>query len=412
MTAADPRRVLTALWRIESARIIAGLARLVHDVGLAEELAQDTLVIALEQWPVTGVPDHPGSWLMATAKHRAVDLLRRQSRYRQKLEEIGRATPQVDDRDLAADLDDYVGDDLLRLVFTTCHPVLSTESRVALTLRLLGGLTTDEIARAYLVSEATVGQRITRAKRTLAEKKVPIELPPPAEADERLASVLEVVYLIFNEGYSATAGDDWVRPALCDEALRLGRILATLAPREPEVHGLVALMELQASRLPARTAPDGSPILLQDQDRRRWDRLLIRRGLAALDRADGTLGPYVLQASIAACHARAASSEDTDWTRIAALYDVLAHVSPSPVVELNRAVAVANAHGPARGLAIVDAVDLPNYPLVPAVRGELLSRLGRDAEARAEFERAAEMTRNARQRSLFQARAAALGAEV
>jgi RNA polymerase sigma factor (sigma-70 family) len=412
MTAADPRRVLTALWRIESARIIAGLARLVHDVGLAEELAQDTLVIALEQWPVTGVPDHPGSWLMATAKHRAVDLLRRQSRYRQKLEEIGRATPQVDDRDLAADLDDYVGDDLLRLVFTTCHPVLSTESRVALTLRLLGGLTTDEIARAYLVSEATVGQRITRAKRTLAEKKVPIELPPATEADERLASVLEVVYLIFNEGYSATAGDDWVRPALCDEALRLGRILATLAPREPEVHGLVALMELQASRLPARTAPDGSPILLQDQDRRRWDRLLIRRGLAALDRADGTLGPYVLQASIAACHARAASSEDTDWTRIAALYDVLAHVSPSPVVELNRAVAVANAHGPARGLAIVDAVDLPNYPLVPAVRGELLSRLGRDAEARAEFERAAEMTRNARQRSLFQARAAALGAEV
>jgi RNA polymerase sigma factor (sigma-70 family) len=412
MTAADPRRVLTALWRIESARIIAGLARLVHDVGLAEELAQDTLVIALEQWPVTGVPDHPGSWLMATAKHRAVDLLRRQSRYRQKLEEIGRATPQVDDRDLAADLDDYVGDDLLRLVFTTCHPVLSTESRVALTLRLLGGLTTDEIARAYLVSEATVGQRITRAKRTLAEKKVPIELPPATEADERLASVLEVVYLIFNEGYSATAGDDWVRPALCDEALRLGRILATLAPREPEVHGLVALMELQASRLPARTAPDGSPILLQDQDRRRWDRLLIRRGLAALDRADGTLGPYVLQASIAACHARAASSEATDWTRIAALYDVLAHVSPSPVVELNRAVAVANAHGPARGLAIVDAVDLPNYPLVPAVRGELLSRLGRDAEARAEFERAAEMTRNARQRSLFQARAAALGAEV
>jgi RNA polymerase sigma factor (sigma-70 family) len=412
MTAADPRRVLTALWRIESARIIAGLARLVHDVGLAEELAQDTLVIALEQWPVTGVPDHPGSWLMATAKHRAVDLLRRQSRYRQKLEEIGRATPQVDDRDLAADLDDYVGDDLLRLVFTTCHPVLSTESRVALTLRLLGGLTTDEIARAYLVSEATVGQRITRAKRTLAEKKVPIELPPATEADERLASVLEVVYLIFNEGYSATAGDDWVRPALCDEALRLGRILATLAPREPEVHGLVALMELQASRLPARTAPDGSPILLQDQDRRRWDRLLIRRGLAALDRADGTLGPYVLQASIAACHARAATSEATDWTRIAALYDVLAHVSPSPVVELNRAVAVANAHGPARGLAIVDAVDLPNYPLVPAVRGELLSRLGRDAEARAEFERAAEMTRNARQRSLFQARAAALGAEV
>jgi RNA polymerase sigma factor (sigma-70 family) len=406
---ADIRRVVEAVWRIESARIVAGLARIVGDVGLAEELAQDTLVIALEQWPAAGVPDHPGSWLMATAKHRAVDALRRQSRYRQKLAEIGRATPQADDPDIAAAMDDYVGDDLLRLVFTTCHPVLSTESRVALTLRLLGGLTTDEIARAYLVGEATVGQRITRAKRTLAERKVAIELPPPAEAAQRLASVLEVIYLIFNEGYAATAGDDWMRPSLCAEALRLGRILATLAPDEPEVHGLVALMELQASRTPARTAPDGSPILLQDQDRRRWDRLLIRRGLAALARADGTFGPYVLQASIAACHARATRAEDTDWTRIAALYEVLSYVSPSPVVDLNRAVAVGHAHGAARGLEIVDALVLPGYALLPAVRGDLLARLGRTAEARQEFERAAGMTRNARERSLFQARAAALG---
>jgi RNA polymerase sigma factor (sigma-70 family) len=408
MTATDPRRVVEAVWRIESARIIAGLARIVHDVGLAEELAQDTLVIALEQWPVSGVPDHPGSWLMATAKHRAIDMLRRRSRYQQKLEEIGRASPDAEDPDIAAELDDYVGDDLLRLIFTTCHPVLSAESRVALTLRLLGGLTTDEIARAYLVSEPTVGQRITRAKRALAEAKVPIELPPPADAAERLASVLEVIYLIFNEGYAATAGDDWMRPALCDEALRLGRILATLAPQEPEVHGLVALMELQASRTPARTDPDGSPILLQDQDRRRWDRLLIRRGLEALARTEGTFGPYVLQASIAACHARATRAEETDWKRIAAIYDVLAYVSPSPVVDLNRAVAVGNAHGPARGLEIVDSLVLPNYPLVPAVRGDLLAKLGRIAEARREFERAATMTRNARQRSLFEARAAAL----
>jgi RNA polymerase sigma factor (sigma-70 family) len=408
MTATDPRRVVEAVWRIESARIIAGLARIVHDVGLAEELAQDTLVIALEQWPVSGVPDHPGSWLMATAKHRAIDMLRRRSRYQQKLEEIGRASPDAEDPDIAAELDDYVGDDLLRLIFTTCHPLLSAESRVALTLRLLGGLTTDEIARAYLVSEPTVGQRITRAKRALAEAKVPIELPPPADAAERLASVLEVIYLIFNEGYAATAGDDWMRPALCDEALRLGRILATLAPQEPEVHGLVALMELQASRTPARTDPGGSPILLQDQDRRRWDRLLIRRGLEALARAEGTFGPYVLQASIAACHARATRAEETDWKRIAAIYEVLAYVSPSPVVDLNRAVAVGNAHGPARGLEIVDSLVLPNYPLVPAVRGDLLAKLGRIAEARREFERAATMTRNARQRSLFEARAAAL----
>jgi RNA polymerase sigma factor (sigma-70 family) len=408
MTATDPRRVVEAVWRIESARIIAGLARIVHDVGRAEELAQDTLVIALEQWPVTGVPDHPGSWLMATAKHRAIDMLRRQSRYQQKLEQIGRATPAAEDPDLAAELDDYVGDDLLRLVFTTCHPVLSTESRVALTLRLLGGLTTTEIARAYLVPEPTVGRRITRAKRTLAEKKVAIELPSAADVAERLASVLEVLYLIFNEGYSATAGEDWMRPSLCDEALRLGRILATLAPQEPEVHGLVALMELQASRIPARTDPDGNPILLQDQDRRRWDRLLIRRGLAALAHTEGTFGPYALQAAIVACHARATRAEDTDWKRIAALYEVLAYISPSPVIELNRAVAVGNAHGPERGLEIVDALTLPNYPLLPAVRGDLLAKLGRNTEALHEFERAAAMTGNARQRTLFQARATAL----
>jgi RNA polymerase sigma factor (sigma-70 family) len=400
------RAAIEAVWRIESPRLIAALARMVRDVGLAEELAQDTLVIALEQWPVTGVPEHPGSWLMATAKHRAIDALRRQSRYQEKLAEAGRST--VDMVAAEPDLDDYVGDDLLRLIFTTCHPVLSSESRVALTLRLLGGLSTEEIARAYLVSEPTVGQRILRAKRTLAEKKVPIELPPPAEAAERLASVLEVIYLVFNEGYSATAGGDWMRPALCEEALRLGRILATLASHEPEVHGLVALMELQASRTPARTGPDGAPILLQDQDRRRWDRLLIRRGLAALARAEGTFGPYVLQASIAACHARASRAEETDWPRIAALYEVLAHVSPSPVVDLNRAVAVGNAHDPARALAIVDALELPNYPLVPAVRGDLLAKLGRNLEAKREFERAAGMTRNARERSLFQARAAAL----
>jgi RNA polymerase sigma factor (sigma-70 family) len=408
VTATDPRRVVEAVWRIEAGRIVAALARIVRDVGLAEELAQDTLVIALEQWPVNGVPDDPGPWLMATAKHRAIDALRRRSRYQRKLEEIGRATPEADEPDLAAELDDYVGDDLLRLIFTTCHPVLSTESRVALTLRLLGGLSTDEIARAYLVPEPTVGQRITRAKRTLAERNVAIELPPPAEAAQRLASVLEVVYLIFNEGYAATAGDDWMRPALCEEALRLGRVLSTLAPAEPEVHGLVALMELQASRIPARSGPSGEPILLPDQDRRRWDRLLIRRGFEALARTEGSWGPYAVQARIAACHARATRAEDTDWERIATLYEVLTHVAPSPVVDLNRAVAVGHAHGPARGLEIVDALVLPNYALVPAVRGDLLARLGRTDEARREFERAAAMTRNARERGLFEARAAAL----
>jgi RNA polymerase sigma factor (sigma-70 family) len=413
VTATDPRHAVETVWRMESARIVAVLARLVRDVALAEELAQDAMVIALEQWPTTGVPEHPGSWLMATAKHRAVDALRRQGRYRDKLELLGRETPGAEDPDLAAALDDYVGDDLLRLIFTTCHPILATESRVALTLRLLGGLTTEEIARAYLVSESTVGQRITRAKRTLADKRVPIELPPPAEAAERLAAVLEVIYLIFNEGYAATAGDDWMRPALCEEALRLGRILATLAPDEPEVHGLVALMELHASRTAARTAPDGTPILLPDQDRRRWDRLLIRRGLAALAKAGGTYGPYVLQASIAACHARAARAEDTDWRRIAALYDVLAHVWPSPVVDLNRAVALGLAFGPAAGLELVEALvaegSLDGYHLLPSVRGDLLAKLGRGAEARAEFERAASLTRNARERELLLARAAACG---
>lgn len=410
MTATDPRRVVEAVWRTESARIIAALARMVGDVGLAEELAQDVLVIALEQWPDDGVPQHPASWLMATAKHRAVDVLRRQSRYRQKLEEVGRATPDRHEPDLAAGLDDYVGDDLLRLIFATCHPVLSAEARVALTLRLLGGLSTEEIARAYLTSESTVGQRITRAKRTLAEKKVPIELPPPAEAAARLASVLEVIYLIFNEGYTATAGGDWARPALCDEALRLGRMVASLAPQEPEVHGLVALMEFQASRMRARTAPDGTPVLLQDQDRRLWDQLLLRRGFDALTRAEGTWGPYVLQASIAACHARASRAEDTDWERIAALYQVLAHVSPSPIVELNRAVAVSHAESPERALQIIDGLAdrLADYALLAAVRGDLLARLGRSTEARTEFERAAEITRNAGERTLFMRRAAGL----
>jgi len=421
MTATDPRRAthraIEAVWRIESARLIAGLARLVRDVGLAEELAQDALVIALEQWPEAGVPDNPGAWLMATAKHRAIDVMRRQDRYARKLEEVGRDL-EVQQRsagpDLDAAIDDVIGDDLLRLVFTACHPVLTVDARVALTLRLLGGLTTGEIARAFLVSEPTVGQRIVRAKRTLTTKRVEFELPPPAELADRLSSVLGVVYLIFNEGYAATAGDDWMRPSLCEEALRLGRILAGLLPQEPEVHGLAALMEIQASRVRARTGPAGEPVLLLDQDRRRWDRLLIRRGLDALDRAEalgGMLGPYALQAAIAACHARALAPEDTNWERIAALYDVLRHVSPSPVVELNRAVAVGMAFGPAQGLAVVDGLTsepaLHDYPQLPAVRGDLLAKLGRLDEARGEFERAAALTRNARERGLFLARAAA-----
>jgi RNA polymerase sigma factor (sigma-70 family) len=418
MTATHPHRAVEAVWRIESARIIAGVARMVGDVGLAEELAQDALVIALEQWPTSGVPDNPGAWLMATAKHRAIDTLRRQARYTQKLEALARdpsLTRQADEPDLDAALDDHIGDDLLRLIFTACHPVLSSEARVALTLRLLGGLSTEEIARAFLVAEPTVAQRIVRAKRTLASKGVQFELPAPAELADRLASVLEVIYLVFNEGYSATGGEDWMRPALCEEALRLGRILAGLLPEEPEVHGLVALMELQASRIRARTDAAGAPVLLADQDRRLWDRLLIRRGLEALGRVDalgGALGPYTLQAEIAACHARTLTPEDTDWERIAALYRVLAHVSPSPVVELNRAVAVGMAAGPAKGLELTEPLRreraLERYPQLPAVRGDLLAKLGRLDEARQEFERAAALTRNQRERAVFLTRAATL----
>jgi len=419
--ASDAHRAIDAVWRIESAKLIAGLARMVRDVGLAEDLAQDALVAALERWPESGVPDNPGAWLMATAKHRAIDLLRRGARLEHKHEELGRdllARQQLAVPELDAALDDHVGDDLLRLVFIACHPVLSTEARVALTLRLLGGLTTDEIARAFLVPEPTVAQRIVRAKRTLAEARVPFEVPRGAEFAARLSSVLEVLYLVFNEGYSATSGQDWMRPALCEDALRLGRILAELVPREPEVHGLVALMEIQASRLRARSGPSGEPVLLLDQDRARWDHVLVGRGLAALARAErlgGALGPYALQAAIAACHARARKPAETDWARIAALYDALAQLAPSPVVELNRAVAVAMAFGPAAGLEIVDALQaepsLAAYHLLPSVRGELLARLGRRDEARAELERAAALTRNARERDLLLARAAACARE-
>jgi len=402
---------IDAVWRIESARLIAGLARMVGDIGIAEDLAQDALVAALEQWPASGVPDNPGAWLMATAKHRAIDHLRRGKMQERKHEHLGR---ELDERqvspeaELAEAIDDQVGDDLLSLIFTACHPVLTTEARVALTLRLLGGLTTDEIARAFLVSKATIQQRIVRAKRTLAAAHVPFEVPRGAELAQRLESVLEVIYLIFNEGYSATAGDEWVRPALCEDALRLGRILAELATEEPEVHGLVALMEIQASRFRARVGPSGEPILLLDQDRGRWDQLLIRRGLAALARAEafgGTLGPYTLQAAIAACHARARTAEETDWTRIVALYDALAQLMPSPVVELNRAVALGMAFGPAAGLEIVDQLTsdpaLAGYHLLPSVRGELLAKLGRFEEARAELARAAELTQNVRERNLL-----------
>jgi RNA polymerase sigma-70 factor, ECF subfamily len=409
-------RAIEAVWRIESARVVAGLARIVRDVGLAEELAQDALVAALEQWPESGVPRNPGAWLMAIGKRRAIDHLRRNQRFERKLEELGReleadgaqAQPDVD-----AALDGEIQDDLLRLVFTACHPVLSTEARVAMTLRVLGGLTTGEIARAFLVPEPTVAQRIVRAKRTLAEARVPFEVPQGAEAAQRLSSVLEVIYLVFNEGYSATAGDDWMRPALCEEALRLGRVLAELMPSEPEVHGLVALMEIQASRSAARTGPTGEPVLLLDQDRSRWDQLLIHRGLAALARAEalgGALGPYALQAAIAACHARARTAEETDWPRIAALYEALAELAPSPVVELNRAVALGMAFGPASGLELVDQLtsepSLEAYHLLPSVRGDLLAKLGRHDEARAEFERAASLTRNARERTLLLERAA------
>ena len=410
---ADVSRVVDAVWRMESAKLIAALTRVTGDVGLAEELAQDSLVAALERWPETGVPDKPAAWLMATAKHRAVDVFRRAERLERKTALLGRELVEAEEPDWAAALDEVVEDDLLRLVFTACHPVLSREARVALTLRLLGGLTTVEIARAFLVPESTVAQRIVRAKRTLAAAHVPFELPTAADLPARLASVLEVVYLVFNEGYAATAGRDWTRPELCSEALRLGRVLAELTPREPEVHGLVALMELQASRIRARTGPDGAPVLLLDQDRARWDHVLVGRGLAALRRAEETgagLGPYGLQAAIAACHARARTAEETDWVRIAALYEALAELAPSPVVELNRAVAVSRAYGPAAGLAIVDALTavpaLRGYHLLPAARGDLLLQLGRTAEARAEFEQAAGLTRNERERTLLLDRAA------
>jgi len=414
---AATHRAIDAVWRIESAKLIARLARMVGDVGLAEDLAQDALVAALERWPEAGVPDNPGAWLMATAKRRAIDLLRRNTRFQDRQGEIAyeaEARQEEAVPDLDAALDDPVGDDLLRLVFICCHPVLSTEARVALTLRLLGGLTTEEIARAFLVPVPTVAQRIVRAKRTLTEARVPFEVPRGAELAARLSSVLGVVYLVFNEGYSATAGDDWTRPELCSDALRLGRILAELASREPEVHGLVALMEIQASRLHARVGPSGEPILLLDQDRARWDHLLVRRGLAALGRVEalgGALGPYALQAAIAACHARARTAEETDWTRIAALYDALSQLAPSPVVELNRAVALAMAFGPAAGLELVDQLvaepALKGYHLLPSVRGDFLAKLGRVDEARAEFERAASLTQNARERQLLLDRAAA-----
>ena len=416
VTATDTHSAIDAVWRIESARLIARIARMVGDVGTAEDLAQDALVAALERWPTSGIPDNPGAWLMATAKHRAIDLLRRKKRLEQKHQEIGYDLEALQEQapDLDTALDDHVGDDLLRLMFTACHPLLSTEARVALTLRLIGGLTTEEIARAYLVPEPTVAQRIVRAKRTLSDAHVPFEVPRGSELNARLSSVLQVIYLIFNEGYSATAGDDWLRPELCEDALRLGRILAGLAPNEPEVHGLVALMEIQASRSRARVGPSGEPILLLDQDRGRWDQLLIHRGLAALDRAsalDGIPGPYALQAAIAACHARARTAGETDWPRISALYDALARLTPSPIVELNRAVAHGMAFGPAAGLELVDTLtgesSLKSYHLLPSVRGDFLFKLGRIEEARAEFARAAGLTRNARERNLLLARAAA-----
>ena len=424
MTATDIHRTVDAVWRIEAPRLIAGLTRIVRDIALAEDLAHDALVAALEQWPESGVPENPGAWLMATAKHRAMDHFRRNTRLERKHEELGRelGAKEMAMPDLDSALDDDIGDDLLRLVFISCHPVLSTEAQVALTLRLLGGLTTEEIARAFLVPEPTIAQRIVRAKRTLADKRVPFEVPRGSELAARLSSVLGVIYLIFNEGYSATAGDDWMRPALCEDALRLGRILAGLAPQEPEVHGLVALMEIQASRSRARSGPSGEPILLFDQNRAHWDQLLIRRGLSALAIATrlsatnpgfeemGTeQGPYTLQAAIAACHARARTPEATDWPRIVRLYATLARVAPSPVVELNRAVAVAMAFGPAAGLELVDSLTsertLQNYHLLPSVRGDLLKKLDRLDEARTEFERAASLTQNARERTLLLDRA-------
>ena len=417
MTPSDTHRAIDAIWRIESARLIARLTRMVDDVGIAEDVAQDALVAALETWPESGVPDNPGAWLMATAKHRAIDHLRRAKRLERKHEELGLEIEERQERavqDLDVAIDDPVGDDLLRLVFIACHPVLSTEARVALTLRLLGGLTTEEIARAFLVPVPTIAQRIVRAKRSLTAARVPFEVPRGEELAARLSSVLAVIYLVFNEGYSATAGDAWVRPELCEDAMRLGRMLAELMPGEAEVHGLVAMMEIQASRLRARVGPSGEPVLLLDQDRSRWDKLLIGRGLAALARAEqlgGPHGPYALQGAIAACHARARTPEETDWTRLTALYDALAQLTPSPVVEVNRAVAYAFAFGPAAGLEIVDAVAaepaLQEYHLLPSVRGDLLARLGRFGEARVEFERAAALTRNTRERELLLGRAAA-----
>ena len=414
MEVAEAHRTIEAVWRIESARVIAGLTRIVRDVGVAEELAQDALVAALEKWPEAGIPDNPGAWLMGTATHRAIDYLRRGAVADRKHEDLGRdmAEREMQVPDLAAAMDDNIGDDILRLVFISCHPVLTTEARVALTLRLLGGLTTEEIARAYLVPEPTMAQRIVRAKRTLSEAHAPFEVPRGPEFTARLASVLQVIYLVFNEGYSATAGDDWMRPALCEDALRMGRILAELVPDEPEVHGLVALMEIQASRANARVNADGEPILLLDQNRARWDRLLIGRGLAALSRAEGlgkARGPYAIQAAIAACHARATTADETDWSRIVTLYGDLARIDPSPIIELNRAVAVSMASGPASGLELVNQLKdeplLKDYHLLPSVRGDLLRKLGKMEEARAEFERAAAITHNARERELLLQRA-------
>jgi len=415
----DIHRTIDAVWRIEAAKLIAGLTRITRDVGQAEELAQDALEAALRQWPESGIPDKPGAWLMQSAKHRAIDGIRRRAMQQKKHVEIGRDLQSLEQEmpDWDSALDDHVGDDVLRLIFTACHPVLSTEARAALTLRMIGGLQTDEIARAFLVAEPTMAQRIVRAKRTLSDAKVPFEMPRGEEMAERLGSVLEVIYLIFNEGYTATSGEDWVRPNLCNEAVRLGRILSELAVHEPEAHGLTALMEIQTSRLHARVAPNGDPILLLDQDRARWDQMLIRRGLAALERAEREaaaqglgLGPYVLQAEIAACHARAHTAAETDWSRIAAIYEALSHVTPSPVVELNRAVAISMAEGPGAGLALVDALmeepALKNYHLLPGVRGDLLFKLDRKAEAKAAFERAAELTRNERERALLLKRAA------
>jgi len=414
----DPKvhRTIDGIWRIESAKIIASLARMVRDVGLAEDLAQDALLIALERWPETGIPDNPGAWLMTTAKRRAIDHIRRLKLRDRKYEELGWEIERQHEPDWDEALDDPVGDDLLRLIFTTCHPILSTEARVALTLRLLGGLTTEEIASAYLVSEPTIAQRIVRAKRSLSAANVPFELPAQAELAARLSSVLEVIYLMFNEGYSASSGGSWIRPLLCSEALRLGRVLAEIAPYEPEVHGLVALMEIQSSRFRARVGPSGEPILLLDQNRALWDHLLIRRGLAAIERAEclgQAFGPYLLQASIAACHARARTASKTDWIKISALYDALSQAAPSPVVELNRAVALSMAFGPEVGLEVIDALmqepSLKNYHLLPSVRGDFLMKLGRKNEAYVEFQQAARLAGNEKERELLLQRAAECG---